>query len=102
MPATHHEEPNYMGVFWWLLVLTILEIAVIYAPFAKFAIVILLIGMALTKASLVALYYMHLKFEKRTVGTIAIVPLVLCVFPSLMLTPDPVFSSSTIRRSRWP
>ena len=44
-----------MGVFWWLLVLTILEIAIIYAPIAKLVIVILLIGMALTKASLVAL-----------------------------------------------
>jgi hypothetical protein len=55
MTVAHHEEPNYMGVFWWLLVLTVLEIAVIYAPFARMAIVILLIGMALTKATLVAL-----------------------------------------------
>ena len=88
MVAVHHEEPNYMGVFWWLLVLTILEIAIIYAPIAKLAIVILLIGMALTKASLVALYYMHLKFERRTVGMIAVVPLILCVFLIFMLTPD--------------
>jgi len=49
-----HEEPNYMGVFWWLLVLTILEICVIYAPIAHLVIVLLLIGMALTKATLVA------------------------------------------------
>jgi cytochrome c oxidase subunit 4 len=88
MTVAHHEEPNYMGVFWWLLVLTVLEIAVIYAPFARMAIVILLIGMALTKATLVALYYMHLKFEARTVGMIALVPLVLCVFLIFMLTPD--------------
>jgi len=86
--AVAHEEPNYMGVFWWLLALTISEIAVIFAPNAKFAIVILLIGMALTKASLVALYYMHLKFERSTLGVIALTPLILCVFLVFMLTPD--------------
>lgn len=83
-----HEEPNYIGVFWWLLALTILEVGVIYAPIAKMAIVILLVGLALTKASLVALYYMHLKFERRTLGLIAITPLVLCVFLLVALTPD--------------
>ncbi len=86
--ARQHEEPNYMGVFWWLLVLTVLEIAVIYAPFARMAIVFLLIGMALTKATLVALYYMHLKFETRTLGLIALTPLLLCVFLLFALTPD--------------
>jgi cytochrome c oxidase subunit 4 len=88
MNAAHHEEPNYMGVFWWLLVLTILEIAVIYAPMARMVIVLLLIGMALTKATLVALYYMHLKFEKRTLGVIALIPLLLCVFLVFALAPD--------------
>ncbi len=83
-----HEEPNYIGVFWWLLVLTIAEVAVIYAPIAKMAIAFLLVGMALSKATLVALYYMHLRFEKTTLGMIAVIPLVLCVFLLFMLTPD--------------
>jgi len=39
-----HAEPNYIGVFWWLLALTILEIAVIYMPLARLIIVILLVG----------------------------------------------------------
>jgi cytochrome c oxidase subunit 4 len=86
--ATAHAEPNYMGVFWWLLALTIIEIAVIYTPLAKLIIVILLIGLALSKASLVALYFMHLKFERLTLGLIAITPLILCVFLILMLLPD--------------
>ncbi|MBI1994082.1 MAG: cytochrome C oxidase subunit IV family protein [Deltaproteobacteria bacterium] len=86
--ATAHKEPNYIGVFWWLLVLTILEIAVIYMPVARLAIVILLVGMALTKAALVALYFMHLRFERVTLGVIALTPLVLCLFLILMLSPD--------------
>lgn len=86
--ATAHAEPNYIGVFWWLLALTILEIAVIYMPMARLIIVILLVGMALSKAALVGMYFMHLKFERLTLGLIAITPLILCVFLILMLFPD--------------
>ena len=88
MSETAHPEPNYMGVFWWLLALTIIEVAVIYLPIAKFAITIMLITMAVTKAVLVALYFMHLKFERRTLALVAVSPFVLCVFLILMLTPD--------------
>ncbi len=86
--TTAHTEPNYFGVFWWLLALTILEIAVIYVPMARLIIVILLIGLALSKAILVAMYFMHLKFERVTLGVIALTPLILCVFLILMLLPD--------------
>ena len=85
---TTHKEPNYMGVFWWLLALTILEVAVIYTPLARLIIGFLLVSLALSKASLVALYYMHLKFEKRTLGLIALTPLLLCVLLILALLPD--------------
>ena len=83
-----HAEPNYIGVFWWLLALTIVEIAVIYMPLTKLVIAFLLVSMALSKAALVALYFMHLKFERLTLGIIALTPLILCVFLILMLTPD--------------
>jgi len=88
MSETTHQEPNYMAVFWWLLILTILEIAVIYMPIVRVAVVILLVSMAISKATLVALYFMHLKFEKRTLGIIALSPFILCLFLILMLTPD--------------
>ena len=88
MSETAHPEPNYMGVFWWLLALTIIEVAVIYLPIAKLAIAIMLITLAITKAALVALYFMHLKFERRTLALVAVCPFVLCVFLILMLTPD--------------
>ena len=55
MTEAAHKQPNYIGVFWWLLVLTIIEIAVIYLPIAKFAIAVMLIVLAVTKAALVAL-----------------------------------------------
>jgi len=85
--ATHHET-NYMAVFWWLLALTILEVAVIYMGLAKMVVAVLLVTMAVTKAALVAMYFMHLKFERRTLALVALSPFVLCVFLILMLTPD--------------
>jgi cytochrome c oxidase subunit 4 len=88
MTEAAHKEPNYIGVFWWLLVLTIIEIAIIYLPLAKMAIAIMLIVLAVTKAALVALFFMHLKFERITLGWIALSPFILCVFLILMLLPD--------------
>lgn len=83
-----HKTPNYMAIFWWLLALTVIEIAVIYTPLAKLLIVILLVGLALSKASLVAMYFMHLRFEPRTLGLIALTPLLLCALLVFALLPD--------------
>ena len=83
-----HKEPNYMAVFYSLAVLTAVEIGVIYLPATKMVIAILLVGLALTKAILVAMYFMHLKFEKRTLGIIALTPLILCTLLIIALLPD--------------
>jgi cytochrome c oxidase subunit IV len=83
-----HAEPNYMAIFWYLLVLTIAEVGVTYMPLGKFVIGALLVAMALGKAALVALYFMHLKFEKTTLGVIAVTPLAICVWLLFMLLPD--------------
>lgn len=88
MTTTTHDEPNYMGIFWWLLALTLLELGVIYVPIHRVAIIALLVVLAVTKAGLVALYFMHLKFERTTLSLIALSPFVLCVFLILMLLPD--------------
>jgi cytochrome c oxidase subunit IV len=86
--AHAHEQPNYMGVFWWLLGLTIAEVAVAYSPVPKLIMIVLLVGMAFTKAAMVALYFMHLKYERSTLMLIALTPLILCIFLALMLLPD--------------
>jgi caa(3)-type oxidase subunit IV len=86
--ATTHAEPNYMNIFWWLLALTIIEIAVVYIGLAKVVVVFLLVALALSKAALVAMFFMHLRFERATLGLIALTPLVLCVFLLFMLLPD--------------
>jgi cytochrome c oxidase subunit IV len=68
---TPHEperaQPNYLGVFWVLAILTVAEIGVTYLPLPR---VPILVPLALVKASLVALFYMHLKFDRRVFSAI--------------------------------
>lgn len=86
--AELHREPNYMGVWWWLLGFTIAEIVVAVVIDAALVKGILLVGMALSKAAMIALYFMHLKFERITLGVIVCTPLIICVWLILMMLPD--------------
>ncbi len=88
MATAAHKHPNYMAIFWFLAILTVVEIAVIYMPLAKFTIGVLLCALALGKAALVAMYFMHLRFEARTLGMIAVVPLLIATLLIFVLLPD--------------
>src|SRR2546428_336290 len=70
--ATAHKHPNYMAIFWYLAILTVVELAVIFMPLGKVTIGVLLCALALGKATLVAMYFMHLRFETRTLGLVAV------------------------------
>jgi cytochrome c oxidase subunit 4 len=85
---TTHKHPNYMAIFWYLAILTAVELAVIFMPLAKLTIGVLLVALALGKASLVAMYFMHLRFETRTLGLIAITPLAIATLLVFLLLPD--------------
>ena len=87
--AAVHKQPNYAAVFWALLILTICEIITANLHMvAKPIIVVSLVFLAIVKASLVALFYMHLKFEKYIIYFIAIFPLFLAAFLVLMVLAD--------------
>jgi cytochrome c oxidase subunit 4 len=88
MADTAHKHPNYMAIFWYLAILTVVEIAVVFLPMGKFTIGVLLCALALAKAALVAMYFMHLKFETRTLGLIAITPLLIATLLVFVLLPD--------------
>ena len=88
MAGTGHKHPNYMAIFWYLAILTVVELAVIFMPLSKFTIGGLLCALALGKAALVAMYFMHLRFETRTLGMIAIVPLAIATLLVFVLLPD--------------
>jgi cytochrome c oxidase subunit IV len=83
-----HKHPNYMAIFYYLAILTAIELGVIFLPISKFVIAVLLCVFAVWKAALVAMYFMHLKIETRTLGLIAITPLVIATLLVFVLLPD--------------
>jgi cytochrome c oxidase subunit 4 len=88
MASAHDKHPNYMAIFWWLAVLTVIELVVIFLPLGKFTIGVLLCALALSKAALVAMYFMHLRFETISLGWIAVTPLAIATLLVFLLLPD--------------
>ena len=72
-----------MLVFVVLAVLTAVEVGVAFTGLSKTTQVPLLIALAIAKATLVGLYYMHLRFEARVLRFIAVGPLLLVIFLTL-------------------
>src|SRR4051794_22870 len=93
---THDQEmeveshtAQYMRVFFILLVFTIAEYC--YASFLHLSFITLVLGlmaMALFKASMVGLYFMHLKFEGRWVYGFLIPAGILACVLTFGLAPD--------------
>lgn len=73
------KHPNYLAVFGGLFVLTVVEVAIVYMGLERHLLVISLVLLALWKALLVALYFMHLRFEPKRLALIALTPLPLGV-----------------------
>jgi cytochrome c oxidase subunit 4 len=88
MATTAHKHPNYMAIFWWLAILTVIELGVVFMPLSKLTIGVLLCALALGKAALVAAYFMHLKFETKTLTWIAFTPLAIATLLVFILLPD--------------
>jgi cytochrome c oxidase subunit 4 len=69
MSTQEHSVPIYIAIFWWLLALTVVEIGWALMPHgSKLALASGLVVAAVIKAVLVAMYFMHLKFERKTLG----------------------------------
>lgn len=88
MAADSHKHPNYMAIFWILAILTVVEIGVVFLPFGKLVNGTLLCALAVGKAALVAMYFMHLKFETRTLALIAVTPLTIATLLVFVILPD--------------
>jgi cytochrome c oxidase subunit 4 len=69
----------YIPVFAVLGILTLIEIQIPGFPLPKAEQVFLLVSLAVGKASLVALYYMHLRYEPRLLALVPVVPLILAL-----------------------
>ena len=79
MDAAEHKAPNYIAVWAGLAVLTVVEVAVVYLHLPRRLMVVALVFLALWKAMLVALYFMHLRFEPKRLLYVVLAPLPLAV-----------------------
>ncbi len=84
----HHEGPSYIAVFIYLTLLTGAELGVYGLGLPKTVMVGALVALALTKAALVAMFFMHLAMERKGLWIVAVTPLVIIAFCYLMLRPD--------------
>ena len=103
-PAHHSAEPeephgatephaehkiNYLMIFYTLVVLTVVTVAIAFKRFPNEMVnVSLALLVASIKATFVAKYFMHLKFEGKLIRVIFFVPLVLTVILICALIPD--------------
>ncbi len=88
---SEHAHPNYVAIWLWLLGLALISVLVTALPFSHTLIVVLVFAAAAVKAILVALYYMHLRFERLFIYSLALTPLALFVVLLLVLFPDIVY-----------
>ena len=89
--AHENHDKLYYWIFAWLTLWTLLELG--WAKWFVDKSTVLIIGLSLMagiKASLVGLYYMHLKWETKPIWFVIVFPIVLCVVMVIGLLPDAV------------
>ncbi len=75
MEEQEHAHPRYILIWVILLVLTLGELGYAFLDLPKVVLALGLIFMAVWKAVLVAMYYMHLRYEPRRLWVLAVSPL---------------------------
>src|SRR5687768_6340237 len=87
-PAPHHSVP-YFVVFYSLIVLTIVTVAVTFVQFSsEWYVVGIALLIASIKGGLVAAFFMHLKYEGKLIWLALFFPLLLTLFLIAGIIPD--------------
>jgi cytochrome c oxidase subunit 4 len=89
---TAHKHPNYILIWVYLAVLTAAELALAFElPISRNLKLILLLVLAVWKALLVAMFFMHLKFERWNLRILFIIPLPLAVILILAVISEKIW-----------
>lgn len=76
METAEKKQPPYYLIWLVLFVLTVLEVLVAFmSTLPRNVLIVVLVGMAIWKAVLVAMYYMHLRWERTRLIVLAAVPI---------------------------
>ncbi len=86
--ARERVHPNYVAVWLWLVGLLIASVVISYLPISRGVAVFLIFVAAFAKAVLVALNYMHLRFERPLIYAMAVIPLAIFFVLWIVLYPD--------------
>jgi cytochrome c oxidase subunit 4 len=90
--AEHHHGPaykTYWAVFVWLMLLTCLTVSVSWIKAMPVPVAVALAFMiAISKASIVAAFFMHLKYDSKILRIICTVPAMLTLLIIIALMPD--------------
>ena len=91
-PQTTHVRPNYMLIWGYLFILTVIEVAAAFlSHIPKHWLILILVVLAVVKALMVAMYFMHLKFERWRLRLIFIIPLPLAAILVITVIMEKVF-----------
>jgi cytochrome c oxidase subunit 4 len=81
----HVPRKQYWFIFVLLFAFTMLEVGLVYLPLSWGKMVSGLCGMALVKAYMVAIFYMHLGQETMTLRLMALLPMLVPGFYAIIL-----------------
>ena len=92
----HPGAKEYTGIAVVLTVITAVEVAVFYIPSMKAMMVPILLVLSALKFALVAMFYMHLKFDHRLYSWVFVVPM--CFATAIILALLALFTYSPVHR----
>jgi cytochrome c oxidase subunit 4 len=82
---SHPGAKEYLGIAVILTVITAVEVAVFYIPAMKPMLVPTLLTLSALKFALVAMFYMHLKFDARLFSWLFVVPMIVIAVIIILL-----------------
>jgi len=78
----------FMSIWFWLLLLTGLEVFLGYVQLPVLYMLVILMGASIIKAALIVAYFMHLRFERLNLILTIVPALVICICLLLVFFPD--------------
>jgi cytochrome c oxidase subunit IV len=90
--TTHHEHVQgkrlFLFVWFWLLALTGGEVFLAYQDLPLKVMLVILMGLSIIKASLIISYFMHLRYERRSLVLTLMPALVFVICMMFVIFPD--------------
>ncbi len=88
----HPTAKKYLGIAILLTIITVVEVAIFYMPSMKAVLPPVLLTLSALKFAIVALFYMHLKFDHKLFSWVFVVPM--CFAAAIILALLALFAYS--------